>query len=450
MAGLFTRWGLVLALFTLASCAVYMGHELDELYGQATVRSRLVPHDSVEGVNFRTDIKPILDKRCVVCHGCYDAPCQLKLSSPEGVDRGASKEVVYNGARIKESPLTRLFIDGDSAQDWRNLGFHPVLNERGTSVMANTAAGVLSRMLALKRQHPLPVQKTLPDSFNFSSDRNQECPSIESFDQFAREKPLWGMPYGLPGLAEVDYQKLDAWLKAGAPLAEVKPLAKTYSVRITEWESFFNQRTLKGQLVARYIYEHLYLANLYFDDLPNRQYFHMVRSYTAPGKAISVIATRRPFDDPGVSTFYYRLQRVESTILAKTHMPYALGTSRMARWLEWFFLNPYSVKALPSYESVSSSNPFRTFQSIPVNARYRFILDEAQFSIMGFIKGPVCRGQVALNVINDHFWVFFLNPNDPSMNETTDFLAEKSSHLHLPAEASSTLLPLHFWREYSK
>ncbi len=42
-------------------------------------------------VNFLTDVKPILDRRCVVCHSCYNAPCQLKLSSYEGLDRGASK-----------------------------------------------------------------------------------------------------------------------------------------------------------------------------------------------------------------------------------------------------------------------------------------------------------------------------------------------------------------------
>ena len=32
-----------------------------------------------------------------------------------------------------------------------------------------------------------------------------------------------------------------------------------------------------------------------------------------------------------------------------------------------------------------------------------FLLDEAQFTIMNFIKGPVCRGNVALSVIQDRF-----------------------------------------------
>ena len=30
---------------------------------------------------------------------------------------------------------------------------------------------------------------------------------------------------------------------------------------------------------------------------------------------------------------------------------------------------------------------------------------------MTFIRGPVCKGQVALNVIQDHFWALFLDPD---------------------------------------
>ena len=29
---------------------------------------------------------------------------------------------------------------------------------------------------------------------------------------------------------------------------------------------------------------------------------------------------------------------------------------------------------------------------------------------MTFIRGPVCKGQIALNVIQDHFWVAFMDP----------------------------------------
>src|SRR5258706_14095938 len=61
------------------------------------------------------EVRAILDGRCVVCHGCNDAPCQLLLSSGAGVERGASKAVVYDTNRLEAAPPTRLFIDAHGA-----------------------------------------------------------------------------------------------------------------------------------------------------------------------------------------------------------------------------------------------------------------------------------------------------------------------------------------------
>lgn len=49
-----------------------------------------------EPVDYLREVKPILDKRCVVCHSCYNSPCQLKLSSFEGLERGATQKEVYD------------------------------------------------------------------------------------------------------------------------------------------------------------------------------------------------------------------------------------------------------------------------------------------------------------------------------------------------------------------
>ena len=92
-------------------------------------------------------------------------------------------------------------------------------------------------------------------------------------------------------------------------------------------------------------------------------------------------------------------------------MPYALNDARMARLKALFIDAPYEVGALPSYEAAVASNPFVAFRELPVESRYRLMLEEAQFTLMGFIKGPVCRGQVAVDVINDHFWVMFEQPH---------------------------------------
>ena len=50
-------------------------------------------------IDYQKEVKPILDKRCTVCHSCYNSPCQLKLDSFEGADRGATKKAIYNAAR---------------------------------------------------------------------------------------------------------------------------------------------------------------------------------------------------------------------------------------------------------------------------------------------------------------------------------------------------------------
>ena len=61
--------------------------------------------------DYPPEVKPIIEQRCMVCHGCYDAPCQLKLDAWVGLQRGASKEKVYDGTRLRTANLTRLFED---------------------------------------------------------------------------------------------------------------------------------------------------------------------------------------------------------------------------------------------------------------------------------------------------------------------------------------------------
>jgi hypothetical protein len=130
-------------------------------------------------------------------------------------------------------------------------------------------------------------------------------------------------------------------------------------------------------------------------------------------------------------------------------MPYALGPKRMQRWRQLFIEADYTLTELPSYELKAASNPFVTFQALPTSARYQFMLDEAQFTIMNFIKGPVCRGQVALNVIEDRFWVFFLADAD-LQDQAGEFLARESSLLALPAALGSDAGIVGPWRKYAK
>ena len=441
----------VLAALLISGCAGMRGVELDESYGEPQPRNRLTVDAASQRVDYWRDVKPVLDSRCVVCHGCYDAPCQLKLTAFEGVDRGASKSPVYNAARLLSADLTRLFEAAHSVPEWRQMGFYPVLNERDQTPDANRNAGVMARMLTQKRNHPLPATPILPESFDLSLSRDQQCPIIEEFAAFEEKFPLWGMPYALPGLSDDDDRVLMDWIEDGAPYYPPPRLGHVYEDRIHRWEEFLNGGSNKQRLMSRYIYEHLFLGHIYFDDVQERKYFRLVRSRTAPGIPINEIATRRPYDDPGVERVYYRLQPVRTTIVAKTHMPYAFGEARMARYEELFLSPPYEVAELPGYEPKVASNPFIAFSNIPPSNRYRFMLDEAEFTIMGFIKGPVCRGQIALNVIEDHFWVVFTDPDNTVITEEgAHFLDRESVNLRLPSSEGSEASALIPWLRYSE
>ncbi len=414
---------------------------------QALVAAASVPLTG-KPVDFYRDIKPILDNRCLVCHGCYDAPCQLKLDSPEGLQRGATAAKVYDSSRLVQAPPTRLFVDAQSVAQWRNKGFFPVVNEAGKTLESNLANSVLYQMLALKQAHPLP-QGNLPDSFDLSLDRSEMCPTSEHFESYAKARPLQGMPFGLPGLSETEFGAMKRWLAAGAVIQPPEPLSNEAQHLVDSWERFLNQDDLKTQLMSRYLFEHLFLADLYFPELEGRQFFKLVRSRTPPGQDLDPIASRHPFDDPATPRVYYRLQRVLGTVVAKTHMPYALGAKRQQRYRELFLDPDYRVTELPPYQLEVAANPFVAFAALPVQSRYRFLLDDAEFIISNFIKGPVCRGQVALDVIDDQFWVLFANPDNKAMVDG-DFLAEQSQNLRLPGELENSLLAAAKWSKYSQ
>ncbi|MGR9086987.1 MAG: fatty acid cis/trans isomerase [Gammaproteobacteria bacterium] len=83
----------------------------------------------------------------MVCHGCHDAPCQLKPGSIKGIDRGANKQKVYDFIRLKAATPTRLFIDTSDTADWRLKDFYPVLNERTDSKKANLNNSILAKLI---------------------------------------------------------------------------------------------------------------------------------------------------------------------------------------------------------------------------------------------------------------------------------------------------------------
>ena len=436
-------------LIILSGCAYLGNAHYNELFGPEKTQARIVDAKSGEGAEFLQHVKPVIDTRCVVCHGCYDAPCQLKLSSPEGIDRGLSKELVYDGTRLLASTPSRLLFDATTTEQWRDKEFSPVLNERAQNEEANLAGSVLFNTLVLKQSSPLPEDEVLDERFDFSLSRNQSCATMGEFDQLADEQPHAGMPYGLPGVSAAEFQHLQNWIKKGGKMAHIKPPSATELAKVKNWEAFLNQDGLKYQLSARYIYEHWFLAHIYFSDVQSPNFFKLVRSSTPPGEDIKLINARRPYDKPNVERVYYRLLHDRSTILSKTHLPLKLTDEKLTRLYQQFIAPKYTVSSLPSYEPALASNPFKTFEALPIDAKYQFMLDEAELIIMGFIKGPVCRGQIALNVINDHFWVAFADPKKVATPEVGKMLMQHEDALELPAAEESNALPISNWVKYS-
>ena len=280
----------------------------DERYGSADPKRYDQPAAPAPGgVSWRADVQPILQRRCVVCHGCYDAPCQLKLGAWQGVARGGSSDNVYDTTRLREAAPSRLFVDAQLPSQWRAKGFFPVLNERSPTPEAQLAGSLLYQTLVLKQQHPLPAGPLLGEGFDFSLDRTMACPRVEQFEAHARKSPLAGMPYGLPGLDAREVDTLARWLQAGAPYEGDVPLTAMQRQQVQSWEAFLNGPSLKERLMSRYLFEHLFLGHLHFEADATHRAFRLVRSSTPPGQPLQIIATRRPYDDPGVARFWYRL-----------------------------------------------------------------------------------------------------------------------------------------------
>ncbi|MFQ5645065.1 MAG: fatty acid cis/trans isomerase, partial [Thiogranum sp.] len=331
---------------TLTACTL---KKPDLIREQASVDYNLLLTLPDEPVDYHHSVKPVLERRCIVCHGCYDAPCQLKLSSPEGIERGASPVKVYDGTRILGSEPTRLGIDAGTTAEWRNKGFHAVLAEGEATPRQNLEQSVLYQLLRLKQLHPQARVGMLSEDFDLALNREQVCPKQDEFEDYAKRHPLWGMPYAMPNLSDADYKTLVQWLAQGSPVSPPAAPTAQASQQIGQWERFFNGDSNREKLVSRYLYEHLFQAHIHFSDTPAREFYRLVRSATPPGEAIDEIPTVRPYDDPG-ATFYYRLLPYHASVVAKNHVVYELSPQRMARYRQLFLEPGYAVDSLPSYE----------------------------------------------------------------------------------------------------
>lgn len=410
---------LILSVLMLAGCAAQkpVGIQIE------------IPQEKID---YLAQVKPILDGRCVVCHSCYNSPCQLKLSSFEGLDRGATKEEIYNASRLQTMDPTRLFVDAHSTEEWREKGF--------SSVSENSAEEGLNNSLMLflldhKMKNPKSKGSYRPEADDLTCASNHQ-----ELDSYLKKHPNKGMPYGFPPLTDEEFRTIAGWLGQGAagPTAdEQKKLTSTAPFDIMEvdkWETFLNTKDPKYQMTSRYLYEHLFLAHIKFPT-SSGAFYEIVRSTTPSPQPVNIISTVRPYDDPGVDEFYYRFRRIHSTIVHKTHMVFEVDDEMMAR-IKQLFIEPRWLEEphLVGYDEQLSANPFKSFAQIPPRSRYQWLLDNSRYIIMNFIRGPVCKGQVALNVIHDHFWIMFMDPEYDLSTKYPGFLKHYADLLAMPHE----------------
>ncbi|WP_293396918.1 fatty acid cis/trans isomerase [Nevskia sp.] len=405
----------------------------------------------IQTYHYAKDIQPIFDSKCAACHGCYDAPCQLKLTSADGVERGASKLAVYDGTRLERIPTTRLGIDALNVGEWRQKGFYsvqPVLQTEGKN---QVPSALLQRALAMGRENSWPPNRRLPEDLQLGFARVNQCPTLDEYDSFAKKHPREGMPLAVTGLTEPEYQTLSTWISQGAVVEpnEVQPSAAE-AEQITQWENWLNREGDREQLVARYLYEHLFTAHLHFTSEKTPHFYELLRSRTPSGEAIVPVATRLPNQAPD-GPFHYRLRILTESIVQKNHITYGLDARRMAHFQDLFLKDAWTVPPKSEHEKhdkEARANPFLTFDPIPAKARYQFMLDEAQYFVRTFIRGPVCAGQAATDVIRDQFWVSFEDPSRELYVNDAAYRKKVSPLLDVAGQDSSLIKAGTEWASY--
>ena len=156
---------------------------------------------------------------------------------------------------------------------------------------------------------------------------------------------------------------------------------------MASWERFLNQPGARQSLVSRWLYEHLFLAHLYFPEqgAPGH-FFQLVRSRTPSGQPIDR-------SRPGVPTTIRATAsitasgQIQGVIVHKTHITYPLTAKKLERVQELFFGTQWNTDKVPGV--LEPRQPVRHLCRDPATARYQFMLDNAEYFTRTFIRGPV-------------------------------------------------------------
>lgn len=375
---------------------------------------------SAQGVSFSEDVKPILDRKCVACHACWDAPGQLDLRSTAGILRGAKKIDPY-GMRAEATTPTSVWNSGNTLEDWRAEGFFSVLEGGKDSIMA--------KMLRHGYDNPVEPNELIDASIEIDPfKRKYTFPNQLEIEAYFAQKPREGMPLAVAGLSATEYATVMEWLDQGASF-DVEPAVPSAvdTATIAEWESFLNGTDLRTQLMARYIFEHIALVNFHFEEKEDANLYILVRSVTPPGEDVVPVKQHVHNGPVEEGTFFYRFMLLDQTGCVKSKRLKMLGDEKkLARWKEIFDEQDWDATRLPGFSERERYDPINIFAEIPVKARYKFLLDNS-WNIRGaIVHGPSCRGNQAIGSVQDQGWHFYEDPetslyvNDPEYRAMVD------------------------------
>ncbi|MNZ07403.1 Fatty acid cis/trans isomerase (CTI) [compost metagenome] len=125
-----------------------------------------------------------------------------------------------------------------------------------------------------------------------------------------------------------------------------------------------------------------------------------------------------------------------------------MGPHKLKRVKQLFYSGDWHANALPGYGPRHRANPFETFEAIPAVARYQFMLDNAEYFVRTFIRGPVCRGQIATDVIRDNFWTLFQEPAHDRYLTDAEYRGQATPLLAMPGQIDDVGSILTLWHAY--
>ena len=103
--------------------------------------------------DYVSDIQPIFNRRCIACHGCLGSPCNVKLDSFRGADRGGFGVNPYS-SHIEASPRVGMDV-AQTREQWRQRGFYSVLDREGNA-SDRLNRSLLFKMVVAGHQHNQP------------------------------------------------------------------------------------------------------------------------------------------------------------------------------------------------------------------------------------------------------------------------------------------------------